>query len=561
MDANKQVEPVGTVKEMNSLSLMKHMERIVDATKDKKLSQESLQDCSEHLSAVAGKLSLTREQVLLLAVFMDQCDDQCIRIRDLACHFDCRNINIMCYSEDIETLANKGYIRQRTERKHTVYRVPAEVITAIKKNAAYTPVKLQGLTAQQLFDELYTLFNDADDDELTFAELVSKTTDLLENNRHLLFVKKILENEYIKEEDRTLLLFFCHRLVNEDDDSVMFYEIERLYDSKAEYNSVKNELKKENHSLLIWNMIEPKKDSDMVQRDCYCLTERAKKELLPELNITIQEKSNPKNIILAKDITEKILFYNCREQGHIDQLVSLLDTDNFTKIQKRLAKNGMRKGFACLFYGAPGTGKTETVYQIARRTGRDIMYANVSEIKSMWVGESEKNIKALFDRYRNFTSYSKNAPILLFNEADAVIGIRQEGAERAVDKMENSIQNIILQEMEALDGIMIATTNLTQNLDLAFERRFLFKIEFDKPGLEAKKAIWRSMIPELSSTEVTVLAENYDFSGGQIENIARKRVVDHIIQGKRPTISMIHEYCKSELIHKTAQRNPIGFYR
>ena len=65
------------------------------------------------------------------------------------------------------------------------------------------------------------------------------------------------------------------------------------------------------------------------------------------------------------------------------------------------------------------------------------------------------------------------APILLFNEADAIFGIRQEGATRAVDKMENSIQNIILQEMEKLDGILIATTNLTTNLDKAFERRFL----------------------------------------------------------------------------------------
>lgn len=125
------------------------------------------------------------------------------------------------------------------------------------------------------------------------------------------------------------------------------------------------------------------------------------------------------------------------------------------------------------FYGTPGTGKTETVLQIARKTGRDLIQVNVSEVKSMWVGESEKNIKGIFDDYKQKVKQSVKAPILLFNEADAIIGKRQVGAERAVEKMENSIQNIILQEIEQLDGILIATTNLAENMDKAFERRFL----------------------------------------------------------------------------------------
>lgn len=108
------------------------------------------------------------------------------------------------------------------------------------------------------------------------------------------------------------------------------------------------------------------------------------------------------------------------------------------------------------------------------------MVVDVAQIKSCWVGESEKNIRKAFERYRAYVKEAERAPILLFNEADAVLGIRQEGASRAVEKMENSLQNIILQEMEQLDGIMIATTNLTQNLDRAFERRFLYKIEFER---------------------------------------------------------------------------------
>ena len=150
-------------------------------------------------------------------------------------------------------------------------------------------------------------------------------------------------------------------------------------------------------------------------------------------------------------------------------------------------------------------------------------------------------------------------PILLFNEADAIFGIRQEGAERAVDKMENSIQNIILQEMEDLDGILIATTNLTTNLDKAFERRFLYKIRFEKPSVEAKVAIWRTMIPSLSETEAERLATEFDFSGGQIENIARKKEVRAIIGPDDPDFAEIRMLCAEENIASAQTRRKIGF--
>ena len=189
-------------------------------------------------------------------------------------------------------------------------------------------------------------------------------------------------------------------------------------------------------------------------------------------------------------------------------------------------------------------------------------------IKSKWVGESEKNIKALFDRYREQVkksnenhneNYNRNTPILLFNEADAIIGIRKNGASSAVDKMENSLQNIILQEMETLDGIMIATTNLQQNLDKAFERRFLYKIKFDKPTEEARAHIWHTMIPELSELDVHTLASKYDFSGGQIENIARHYAIDTILHGPSDdALPMLIRHCDNERLDEKNSRK-IGF--
>ena len=124
------------------------------------------------------------------------------------------------------------------------------------------------------------------------------------------------------------------------------------------------------------------------------------------------------------------------------------------------------------------------------------------------------------------------------------------------------IQNILLEAMENIDGIMIATTNLTCNLDSAFDRRFLYKVEFHQPSVEAKTHIWQSFIPDLGDADATTLARSYDFSGGQIENIARKVMVDHLLFGGTPDLNHIEELCSKEQIagRTTNNRRPIGFH-
>ena len=188
------------------------------------------------------------------------------------------------------------------------------------------------------------------------------------------------------------------------------------------------------------------------------------------------------------------------------------------------------------------------------------MVVNIPDIKSMWVGESEKNMQEVFDRYRLAVQRSEQAPILLFNEADGILGIRQEGAQKAVDKMENSIQNIILQEMEKLDGILIATTNLTQNLDPAFERRFLYKICFEKPDASVREKIWHTMLPALSEEQCSALASAYELSGGQMENVARKLSINTILYGEgKDRMEILRAYCDAEKLDNKTQTRRIGF--
>ena len=120
------------------------------------------------------------------------------------------------------------------------------------------------------------------------------------------------------------------------------------------------------------------------------------------------------------------------------------------------------------------------------------------------------------------------------------------------------MQNILLEEMENLKGIMIATTNFEDNFDDAFERRFLYKIKFAKPNAEVKSKIWKSNLDYLSDSDALELAKEFNFSGGEIANIVRKITIDEVMDGKKPSKDAIFDYCRKE---KIKSASVIGFDR
>lgn len=219
----------------------------------------------------------------------------------------------------------------------------------------------------------------------------------------------------------------------------------------------------------------------------------------------------------------------------------------------------MPSGITTLLYGVPGTGKTETVYQLAKKYNRAVFKVEISETKSMWFGESQKLVKKIFTDYYKFKKQEKQCPILLFNEADAIIGKRKIAGSSSVSDTENAIQNILLEELENFDGILFATSNLVGNLDAAFERRFLFKIKFDKPNLENAAKIWKNKIPFVSKKEAAILAEKFNFSGGEMQNIARKCIMEEVVLGNKLTFKKVLTFCDNEKWNKNEIRNKIGY--
>ena len=289
------------------------------------------------------------------------------------------------------------------------------------------------------------------------------------------------------------------------------------------------------------------------------LTDEGRELFLQEDAEKFKKKEKANDILDVDRIKPKNLYFSPALRKQLDFLSDSIQPKAFENLQNRLKEKGLPTGVAAIFYGTPGTGKTESVYQLAKASGRDVMQVDISEMKTCWYGESQKLVKGVFKKYERLCKKSKKAPILLFNEADAIFGKRMAQTSSSVDKTENAIQNIILEQMEKQQGILIATTNLEGNLDAAFERRFLFKVRFDKPGMEAKRMIWQDKLPLLTESDADALAAEYDFSGGEIDNIVRKATMNEVLTGKGYSLDYLRELCSQE--HLSNKCGNIGFCR
>lgn len=556
------VKQISDKKDVEPIDLLQAFEIIVEKAKGSSLGEEFYQKAEPYLGFVSDKLCISKRASVIMALFADRCYDTHIRFSDLTEFLDCRILTLLRYSNETQELIDKEYVCQN-RIEGLCYSIPMEVMEAFQHNQRYIPSDVDEFTARELFDKFDELFSKCRCEKLNKQVLRKKLRALVVKNSNLTFVKAMaLYDINVEDKDFPLFILLCTLFVIDGDDDIRCHDLDFIYEEgESVWRWAKRDLSQGNHRFLQKKFIEYTNDDGFADRESFKITDSAKKLLFSEMNLSAMRGSRPKGGMLSfESIKLKQLFYNDKERKLVEELAALLDEKNFQGIRDRLKETNFRSGFACLFYGAPGTGKTETVLQIARKTGRDLIQINISDIKSMWVGESEKNIKGIFDDYRKMVKQSAKTPILLFNEADAIIGKRMVGAEKAVDKLENNIQNIILQEIEQLDGILIATTNLAENMDKAFERRFLYKVKFEKPDLHGRLQIWHTMIPSLNDADASFLAARYDFSGGEIENIARHYTIQSILHGKpADMLKSLVGYCDSERLEGRTPKRKVGF--
>ena len=171
-----------------------------------------------------------------------------------------------------------------------------------------------------------------------------------------------------------------------------------------------------------------------------------------------------------------------------------------------------------MFYGPPGTGKTLTASLLGKITDRDVYKIDLSLMVSKYIGETEKNMAKVFDQAEH------QDWILFFDEADALFGARTE-TKSSNDRFANQEVAYLLQRIEDFPGVVILASNLKDNIDSAFSRRFQSSIHFPMPGKAERKQLWEQSfseaIPLDRSIELSAIAEKYPLSGGLMMNVIR----------------------------------------
>ncbi|NPA12127.1 MAG: ATP-binding protein [Epsilonproteobacteria bacterium] len=227
----------------------------------------------------------------------------------------------------------------------------------------------------------------------------------------------------------------------------------------------------------------------------------------------IEPKTTLEDVVLPAE-TSKML----------KRVLKQIDKKVLALLKKWGIKNSEELSAKIIFYGPPGTGKTLTAHSIAKELDKPILSVDASKILSMYVGESEKNVRRLFDEYYEVGEKLKTKPMLLLNEADQFLSTRTNLALSSADKMHNQMQNIFLEQLEKFEGLLIATTNFLETIDSAFSRRFDYKIKFLKPSFKERVKLWNLKLPKNAEFEegfnVKELAK-YDLSGAQIELVIK----------------------------------------
>jgi len=505
------------------------------------------------IEAVSTFLNITCDQAVIFSCLLEMSFSRGASPEGLAKHFQVSVLSVIDLMDEISILEAKMLL-QRSSRGHFRrnsyadyrYVIPGDVLEGLRISDKSLIEAEKVLNLPAFLETVFEIADEREDNQLPTALMAEQIVKLMNTNKHLHFIRFVDDN--VDENINKCMVFILAYIkltkrMYLGIDNIMQGVFDNLNEKlEYEYNLAtgRNELLKK--SLVTIN------ESEFRNSRTLNLTSQTLTELFrdyPELLNVEEERVD--GLIKSSSVKAKQLFYGNDLKQNVDRLTRLLGKKEFDQFTRRMEKAGLPQGLTAIFLGGPGTGKTETVYQLSRITGRDLFMVDLSQIKSKWFGESEKLVKKVFDNYRDLCGRMPLKPILFINEADGMFSRRMSisGNSSSADRANNTIQNIILQELEDFKGILFATTNLSTNLDMAFERRFLFKMEFSQPSPEARAQIWKSKLKMLRAEHLRTLSF-YDLSGGEIENVVRKYLVEKVVDNKPMNINRLKELCEEE---------------
>ena len=517
------------------------------------------------LSLVKDAFEVITEQAILIAVIAYPRMDYPKTEEGIKDYLRVKEDDYPRWLSELETLCDRRFITRERSNSQEKSNEACDVFVinplfeqSLVPDLTLVDKRLQ--TPQDLVEALFRAFGCLDSTELTFDTTQESVKTCLDENGHLAPVAK-MKSFGLNEFDETLLWYFVICKIKVSQDKFDTRDIDSLGVESYRRKKFRNEIIAGRHILQRKGLIQTHKgkDKDKTNSDSFSLSKKVLNDvvkLFGEEYVGVEFDDGDGDgdggkhygtFIMSDSINEKSLYFNESSHDDIMDLYILLQKEKFEDFERRSFEHLGKKGLTCLFYGSPGTGKTELALQLARSSGRDILKLDCTDYLNQWMGNSEANLRNALDEYHNLCLQGGVKPILLLNEADSILFRRTTTISDAGDVAYNSLQNILLQGFESQEGIIIATTNLETNLDPAYERRFLKKIKFGNPDAETRGLIWANRFPHLSVGEVETLADNYELSGAQIDNVLSRYILQETIRGEGSVgYSDIVRFCREE---------------
>ena len=545
-------------------NLLDKLEKVSSGAHGSGLDPEKLSGLSMDANCISSFLDVSHIQAILFSVIAEQSIQDKASLRLVSMKLKCTVLKLLTYMDELKALEEKGYMKKTSSRNgrgniyaDTGFTVPQRVIEALSKGDRKMLERKTKFDLPGFLKAIADLVTERELELINRDSLVKESEYLISKNQHLSFVK-LIDNR-LKEMSSKIIIFALayaklndvHAVISQNVVTAVFNDLGKQIEFTGRLKTGSDELITTGYLDFFDTGIESDNTVSLTKKMIMIL-----KVSFPEL---ATKKKKPEGIIDHHSIKIQKLFFRGKAGEDISKLEKVMQPGRFRKYIKELQNNKLNPGITAIFHGAPGTGKTELVYQLARKTGRDIMMVDLSKTKSKWFGESEKVIKKIFDDYREYTLSSHLEPILFINEGDGLFAHRLslKNGGTSSDFAVNSIQNILLQELEDFEGIFITTTNLAGNLDRAFERRLTFKIEFQLPDLLTRKKIWKNKIPELKPLQAAELAEKHPVSGGDIDIAVRKLLLQKVIDKNTDTYTAIKNCFIND--NKLKNNKKIGF--
>lgn len=553
-------------KNRSNQNLLNSLEQISSCAPESKMDFQKITASTDDIRKVSDFLNITPEQAVLFACLAELSLQRTVTFAGLSRHLKCTILKLLTFMNDFETLEGKGYIHKsyrKKGRKLTYndigFSVPHKVIEAIRRSDLTLLEKVTKFDLTGFLRQISDLIDERHENNLTTDQVIVETEFLISNNNELPYVSYIDRSLTGTISKCTAFAISYCRLKGQRYVSIDGFA-DAVFDELNSMLEFSQQLCSGNHELINKGIIKLSKSEFDGDQSAF-LTQDAAKMLFktyPELVFDDPERTG---LLLHSSIKEKRLFFDDGILGQVREIERVLKPSKLKTYKKELNRNGLSTGITAIFFGEPGTGKTEAVYQIARMTGRDIMMVDLSQTKSKWFGESEKVIRKIFEDYSNLLKDSDVEPILFINEADGFLGRRIELGNRGTssDQTMNTIQNILLQSLESFDGILIATTNLACNFDRAFERRFTFKVNFHRPDERTRQKIWKCKLPELTKSEAAELADKFEMTGGEIDVQVRQALLRKVLNPKAKMAEILLDGCAKD--HGLGVKKKLGFHQ